>query len=63
MSRRKVLCLARVIGVAIRLVLDELPAQTILAPGAFHAAIGVPDTGTQATEDFAVLGPPFPNSV
>lgn len=58
-----VLCLARVIGVAISLVLDELPPETVLASGAFNAAISVANPGAQATEDLAVLGSPFPDSM
>lgn len=44
-SRSKIFRLASVLGVAVRLVLDEFPAETVLAPGALDTAIGVSDTG------------------
>lgn len=62
MPRSKIFCLPCVVGVTVCFVLDELSTETILSPGAFDAAIGVPDTGAQAAEDLTVLGSPFPNS-
>lgn len=49
MPRSKILSLTCVVGIAVCLVLDKFPTQTSLAPGALDAAIGVPDTGAQAS--------------
>lgn len=62
-SRSKIFGLSCVVGVTICLVLNEFPTQTMLAPSALDAAIGVPDTGAQASENLAVLGSPFPDPV
>lgn len=59
--REQVLRLAGVFGVAVRLVLDVLAAAALAFAPALYAAICIPDTGAQAAEDLAVLGPPFPD--